>query len=256
MAAFGSQVMSSAQETDPGETQRFQDLIAKRAAAAAKQFGQVGGGVPAPAASLGDTLKAERAGVAGEFDRRKSAATGAYGYAQQAGQQEGGISDRVRAALLGRQQATGQMATSQNQQLLTAGQAARGATQQFNQQNSQLDYQRYKTDAARSDALSFAQQQGNLDVTLLNDAKDNALSLADIDRAFKLKFADIDNLFKDWQSQYAADNAAYINKITNNAKSTGTLISGITEMAGTIGKEYGGDIKKWADTPSTPAPTK
>ena len=234
MSAFGSQVMSSAQETDPGETQRFQDLIAKRAASAAKQFGQVGGGVPAPAASLGDTLKAERAGVAGEFDRRKSAATGAYGYAQQAGQQEGGISDRVRAALLGRQQATGQMATSQNQQLLTAGQAARGATQQFNQQNSQLDYQRYKTDAARFDALSFAQQQGNLDITLLNDARDGALSLADIDRAFKLKFAAIDELFKDWQAQYSADNAAYITKITNNAKSTGALISGISEIAGTI----------------------
>jgi hypothetical protein len=234
MVDYSSQVMSAAKESSPEEDYKFQDLLRKRAEATAKQFGQAVGGAPAPKVSLEDAMTAQRQATIGEYDRRKAAATGAYGYAQKTGQTSGDISERIRGALFGRQQSAQEIAEAQRQQALGTQQAGREATQGFGQELAKLNFAQYKTEGDRMDALNSAWKKGTLEMEMLEAARGGALELADIDRMFQLKYNDLENTFKDWESMTTAEFKAEMQRLESDASNTNSIISGIFQFGGAI----------------------
>jgi hypothetical protein len=223
----------------PGEDTDFQELIQRRANATAKQFGQVGGGTPAPIPSFADTMKADRATTAGQADRATKQAANQYSLAQKSGEQAGSLGDRMRAALFNRQRAVSQTGEAQREMGLTAGQDARGAEQDFKSKVGVLDYSKYKTDADRFDALQMAQKQGTLNLELLGMAREGSLKMADIDRAFQLKYYEIENAFKDWEAMTQQELKARLDKLANDAKSTAEMINGFAGVGGALLSKWG-----------------
>jgi hypothetical protein len=234
MVDYSSQVMSAAQEEAPKEDYEFQNLLRKRAEATAKQYGQAVGGVPAPRVGLADTLTAQREATIGEYDRRKAAATGAFGYAQQTGQTSGDISERVRSALFGRKQSQQDIAEAQRQQTMGARQDERQAAQGFGQELEKLNFAQYKTEGDRMDALNSAWRKGTLEMEMLDVARQGAIELADIDRMFQLKYSQLENDFKDWESMTKAQFDSTLRKWESDAGNTGAIISGLFQ----IGSSY------------------
>lgn len=231
MANFTEQVATAAQETDPAQNQKFNDLMQKRVAATAKQFGQMGAAAT-PQASLGDTLKAERAAEVGEYGRRKEAATGAFQFGKQAGEASASISDRVRQAMLGRQQAQSGIQRQQQELARTGAVEAAGATQQFGTEVNKLGYQNAANEAQRQEAILDQMNRGNIQEYLLGEARNGAIRMADIDRVFQIKMAELENAFKDWESMAKMDAEQVAGRYAADAQQTGAIITGLATITG------------------------
>lgn len=257
MAEFTSDVMKSTQEQDDPEYRKFQDLLKKQTAAAQKQFaGKYETPVAAPV-SLADKMRTETAYKTGEYGRREQAAQDKYGLSQQIDTRRGGIADRVRSALFGRQQAQSELSDKMSQTQRSAGMKTQEQMQQFQTAVGKMNFYSYKSAADRQDAMRDALAKGALDFQMIDVARTQGLQMADIDRYFKTILADFDEKMKDLDTIESFKNRNALAELDAKSRSIGSIFTGLAGLAGTSSsayREYKADTSSWAaDKPSTPS---
>jgi hypothetical protein len=238
MAEFTSDVMKSTQEQDDTEYQKFQDLLKKQTAAAQKQFaGKYETPVAAPV-SLADQLKTKTAYQTGEYGRREQAAQNKYGLAQAIDARRGGLSDRIRSALFGRQQSQSEAQDKMRQTERAAGLQTQQINREFQTAVGKMNFYSYKSAADRTDAIHDAYNKGILDFQMLDAARNNMLATADIERYFATLKNGIENKMRDAVAFGDLELKEMIRQFEAQSRSTGTIITGVTDIAKTLSSNY------------------
>lgn len=232
MAEYTSDVLSSTKEK-PKETtyDPFARALKSQMAAGAKQYAgkysdSTGYDVP-----LAQSLASQGAYESGEYARREQAAQDKFGLAQQVDTRRGSVADRVRSALFGREQMLSESQDKMNQAERESGLKVQESQQGFRTQLGKLNFYSYQSAAERIDALHNAYKQGTLQFQMLDAARNNMLQMADIDRYFTMLKNDWEQKIKTAESEYKVDHQEMVNEFTQSSSSTGSIISGIVDLA-------------------------
>ncbi len=239
MPAFTQDVFDATKEkpiTD--EYAKYNELLQKRAKAAAEQYGAWGQPTNIPRTSLADQLKAEREYKGAEYGRRQQAAQQKFGLAQSIETSRGGIADRVRAALTGREGLKQDVWDQQKRMEQESGLAQQEQALQFRTQMGKMNFASFQTAAERIDAMQQAYAKGTLNFQMLDAARNNMLSMVDIDKYFAILKNNFDNALKDveMKGQNALDDARA--RFEADSKNTGSIISGLFDIASVAMKSY------------------
>jgi len=238
MAEFTSDVMKSTQEQDDAEYRKFQDLLQKQTAAAQKQFaGKYETPVAAPV-SLADKMRTETAYKTGEYNRREQAAQGKYGLSQSIDTRRGGLSDRVRSALFGREQSQAESQDKMRQTERAAGLQTQQQNQQFQTAIGKMNFYSYKSAADRMDAIHDAYNKGTLDFQMLDAARNNMLTSSDIERFFSTLQNGLANQLRDVDAIGKQKFADWMMKFESQSRSTSAILSGLFDIGKTMSSNY------------------
>lgn len=240
MAAFTQDVAKSPKAQDPGEQQKMQRMLEQRAATATKQYGGVGAApvTQAPQTDLAQSLAAQQTFEAGDYERRKQAATGAYNIAKAEDTASQDLSEKVRSALYGREQLQGDVATKQRQMDEEFRAKLAAQNQEFSTKAAQMDFTHFKSVADQTDAMANAYNQGILGYQMLDLANKNMLKMSDIEKYFSFIKNDFDNQMKDLQVFGDYQIKTMADKFQAKGHEIASIISGITGLAQTGAKGY------------------
>jgi len=238
MATFTQDVLKSTKARDPREEeQAIADIQTGAQAAQRRQGGVLTKIDEFEQAPIWDKYRAA------EQSRREAAAPGA--------QQIGGLIDERLAGATNALQDVYQKYNQTNADLLQKQAQGDQATDfekeqglwNISNQKDQLDFQMYKNQAQRDDALESLWKQGIAEDKLLDMSIDHQLKLQDIDKYFTLEINDIEQEFQDWKSKTESEWEAKILEWKAKASNWGAIMGGLFGIAGgVVGATFGGGV--------------
>lgn len=239
MPAFAQNVLDATKETPAtGEYSKYNEFLKKRAQAAQEQYGGLGGYRETPQVPMAQQLKAERDYESEEFGRRQQAATQKYGLAQSMDVSRGGIADRVRAALSGRENLKKDVWDQQKRMEQESLMAGKEQALQFSTQMGKMNFASFQTAAERVDAMQQAYAKGILNFQMIDAAKRNMLQMTDIDKYFALQRNNFENILADIKSKGDLNMQSNRDKFQADSNNTGSIISGISDIGAAGAKAY------------------
>ena len=238
MADYTSDVTKSTQEKSPAEYDDFSNLLNKTMQSAQKQYmGKYETPATAAPVSLADSLKNQGQYASGEFARREAAATGKAGLARTIDTRQGTMSDRVRAALYGRSQARQESQDKMTQAGRSADMKTEQQMQAFGTAMGKMNFYTYKSSADRIDALRDAYRKGTADFQMVDAARNNMLTMSDIDKYFTMLTNDLNNQLNEIQQMSQLEREDMVRQYESASRNSGSIISGLFDILGSSMKK-------------------
>jgi len=239
MPAFTQDVFDATKEKPiTGEYEKYNELLQKRAKAAQEQYGGWGTYKATPQMSDVDRLRAEREYKGTEYGRRQQAAQQKFGLAQSIETSRGGIADRVRAALTGREGLKQDVWDQQKRMEQESGLAQQEQALQFRTQMGKMNFASFQTAAERIDAMQQAYAKGTLNFQMLDAARNNMLTMVDIDKYFAILKNNFANALEDLKTEGQVKLDAAKSLFEADSRNTGSIISGLFDIASVAMKSY------------------
>lgn len=234
MPAFQAQVSEATKETDPKEFEAMKNLLRQVGETAQKQYGAVGARPVSATPDAATELAAGKKYKAGEYERRKQAATEGYDLAKSADTYGTEFGNKVREALYTRKKLQEEIPEAERRMDVDASLKQKELQQTGQQELAKIQWGGYKSAADRIDAMSAAYDKGILDMEMLDMAKAGALDLADIDRYFTLLQTDLNNQLKDIMAEDEFKQKQAIAAIQAKSQNLGKFIEGLFGIGSAI----------------------
>jgi hypothetical protein len=236
MATFTQDTLKSQKARDPRELEEAVGDIERGVQAAQRRQGGV-------ITKLDEFEKAPiwDKYLAGEQARREAAAPGAAGIAGQIDERLAGATNQLQTVYDKYNQSAADLQQKQAQNTLLTDFEKEQGLWNISNQREQLDFQLFKNQAQRDDAIESLWKQGIAEDKLLDMSINHNLKLQDIDKYFTLKINEIEQEFQDWRTKTEADWNKKIAEWKADASNWGSIIGGLFGVAGgVVGTMYGG----------------
>jgi hypothetical protein len=211
--------------------------------AANKQYGGVGARYSSAKPSLAEDIAAQNKYSAGEFDRRKAAATNAYDIASTVDKRAEDLSNRFRSAVYDRQKLKEDIPFQQQKQETEARLTQQEQQQAGKDKMAQIQFASYTKAADRIDAMQNAYDKGILDMQLLAMAQQGQLETADVDRYFTLMRVDLNNTLQDIMAMDNLQQRIALEDIAAKGENLSQFISGLFGAGSAAWNIYSSDDK-------------
>lgn len=242
MATFTTDTLKSLKARDPREQEELMTELERAQQAAQRRQGGI----------VTKLDEFERAPVfekyrAAEQDRRMGAAQGAAQVGSLIDERLAGTANQLQSVYDKYNQARADLMQKQGQAEQATGFETEQGLWNVENQRRGLDFQLFKNQAQRDDAIESLWQQGIAEDKLLDMSINHQLKLQDIEKYFTLKINEIEQDFLDWQQKTKIDWEEKLREMENDASQWGSILSGALGIAGgAAGYFYGGPLGGYA----------